>query len=115
VLVVTEELSIATEKVTEMLSLIETPPWLSVGEIDETVGAVVSVVVLSVVVLSVVVLSVVVSSVEPVAEYSSLSSPQEMTVRLKKDIRKMNKYFFIFTSTPKVKYYWLREPYIYHN
>jgi hypothetical protein len=120
VLVVTEELSIATEKVTEMLSLIETPPWLSVGEIDETVGAVLSVVVLSVVVLSVVVLSVVVlsvvvSSVEPVAEYSSLSSPQEMTVRLKKDIRKMNKYFFIFTSTPKVKYYWLREPYIYHN
>ena len=110
-LVVTEELSIATEKVTEMLSLIETPPWLSVGEIDETIGAVVSVVV----VLSVVVLSVVVLSVEPDAEYSSLSSPQEMTVRLKKDIRKMNKYFFIFTSTPKVKYYWLREPYIYHN
>ena len=72
-LVVTEELSIATEKVTEMLSLIETPPWLSVGEIDETVGAVLSVVVLSVVVLS----------VEPVAEYSSLSSPQEMTERLK--------------------------------
>ena len=49
----TEELSIATEKVTEMLSLIETPPWLSVGEIDSTVGDGVSVlVVLSVVVLS---------------------------------------------------------------
>ena len=66
-LVVTEELSIATEKVTEMLSLIETPPWLSVGEIDSTVGDVVSVVV----VLSVVVLSVVVLSV---AEYSSSPS-----------------------------------------
>ena len=43
-LVVTEVLSIALEKVTEMLLLIETPLWLSVGEIDETVGAVVSVV-----------------------------------------------------------------------
>ena len=42
-LVVTEEESIASEKVTEMFSLIETPPWLSVGEIDETVGAVVSI------------------------------------------------------------------------
>ena len=53
VLVVTEVVSIASEKVTEMLSLIETPPWLSVGEIDSTVGDVVSVlVVLSVVVLS---------------------------------------------------------------
>jgi cytochrome c-type biogenesis protein CcmH/NrfG len=102
-LVVTEELSIATEKVTEMLSLIETPPWLSVGEIDSTVGDVVSVVVvLSVVVLSVVVLSVVVLSV---AEYSSFSSLQEMTVRLKQEIRKMNKNFFIFSSIPKVKYY----------
>jgi cytochrome c-type biogenesis protein CcmH/NrfG len=98
-LVVTEELSIATEKVTEMLSLIETPPWLSVGEIDSTVGDVVSVgVVLSVVVvLLVVVLSV--------AEYSSFSSLQEMMVRLKQEIRKMNKNFFIFSSIPKVKYY----------
>ena len=51
VLVVTEVVSIASEKVTEMLSLIETTPWLSVGEIDSTVGDVVSVVV----VLSVVV------------------------------------------------------------
>ena len=42
-LVVTEVLSIASEKVTEMLSLIETPLWLSVGEIDETVGTVVSI------------------------------------------------------------------------
>jgi len=110
-LVVTEELSIATEKVTEMLSLIETPPWLSVGEIDSTVGDVVSVLV----VLSVVVLSVVVSSVVPVAEYSSLSSPQERTVRLKQKIRKTKITFFIFSSIPKVKYYWLREPYIYQN
>ena len=96
-LVVTEELSIATEKVTEMLSLIETPPWLSVGEIDETVGAVVSVVV----VLS----EVVVLSVVPVAEYSSFSSLQDMMVRLKQEIRKTNKNFFIFSSIPKVKYY----------
>ena len=42
VLVVTEVVSIASEKVTEMLSLIETPLWLSVGEIEETVGGVVS-------------------------------------------------------------------------
>ena len=42
VLVVTEVLSIDSENVTEMLVLIETPLWLSVGEIDETVGAVVS-------------------------------------------------------------------------
>jgi hypothetical protein len=40
--VVTVVLSIASEKVTEMLSLIETPFWLSEGEIEETVGAVVS-------------------------------------------------------------------------
>ena len=109
-LVVTEELSIATEKVTEMLSLIETPPWLSVGEIDSTVGDVVSVVVvLSVVVLSVVVLTVVVLTVVvlSVAEYSSFSSLQEMTVRLKQEIRKMNKNFFIFSSIPKLKSYWL--------
>ena len=42
VLVVTEVVSIASEKVTKMFSLIETPLWLSVGEIDETVGTVVS-------------------------------------------------------------------------
>ena len=39
----TEVVSIASEKVTEMLSLIETPLWLSLGEIEETVGAVVSI------------------------------------------------------------------------
>jgi len=43
VLVVTEVVSIASENITEMLSLIETPPWLSIGEVDETVGGVVSV------------------------------------------------------------------------
>ena len=75
VLVMTEVLSIASEKVTVMLSLIDTPLWLSVGEIDETVGAVVSV--------------VVVLSVVPVAEYSSLSSLQEMMVRLKRNRERM--------------------------
>jgi len=30
---------------------------------------------------------------------------QEMMLRLKQKIRKMNKTFFIFTSIPKVKYY----------
>ena len=39
----TEVLSIDSEKVTEILSLIETPLWLSVGEIEETFGAVVSI------------------------------------------------------------------------
>ena len=96
-LVVTEVVSIASEKVTEMFVLIETPLWLSVAEIEETVGAVVSVVV----VLS----EVVVLSVVPVAEYSSFSSLQEMTVRLKQKISKMNNPFFIFSSIPKVKYY----------
>ena len=86
-LVVTEVVSIASEKVTEMLSVIETPLWLSVGEIEETVGAVVSVVV--VVSSVVVVLSVVV-----VAASSSLA--QEMTVRLKRDMRIMYKTLFIF-------------------
>jgi len=72
VLVVTEVVSIASEKVTEMLSLIEIPLWLSVGEIDETVGAVVSVVVLDVLPL------------------------QEMMEILKRDMRIMYKTLFIF-------------------
>ena len=37
-LVVMDVLSIASENVTEMFSLIATAFWLSVGEIDETVG-----------------------------------------------------------------------------
>ena len=90
-LVVTEVVSIASEKVTEMFVLIETPLWLSVAEIEETVGAVVSVVV-----------------VVPVAVDSSLSSLlHEMTERLKQEIRKMNKNFFNFSSKLKVRYYWI--------
>jgi hypothetical protein len=34
---------------------------------------------------------------------SSLSSLQEMMMRLKQEIRIMNKIFFIFSSIPKVK------------
>ena len=74
------------------------------------------VVVLSeVVVLSVVVLSVVVLSV--LFEPPSLLLLQEMMVKLKMEIRKMNKTFFIFSSIPKVKYYGLvlGEPNLYHN
>ena len=98
VLVVTEVLSIALEKVTEMLVLIETPLWLLVGEIEETVGAVVSVVV---VLSSVVVSSVVVVVLSVLFEPSSLL--QEMMVRLKHNISKMYKPFFIFSAILKVK------------
>ena len=49
----------------------------------------------------------VVLSVVPVAEYSSSSSLQEMMVRLKQKISKMNNHFFIFSSIPKVKSYGL--------
>ena len=82
-------MSIVSENVTEMLSVIETPLWLSVGETDETVGAVVSVVV----VLS--------------EEDELLFLAQEMMVRLKRNIKIMCKIFFIYSSKPKVKYYWL--------
>ena len=41
-LVVTEGLSIDSEKVTEILSLTETELWLSSGDVEETLGAVVS-------------------------------------------------------------------------
>jgi len=34
-------------------------------------------------------------------------TPQEMIVRLKQKIRKTNITFFIFSTIPKVKYYWL--------
>ena len=65
----------------------------------------------------VVVLSVVVVVVPEEFELldDSSFSPQEMTVRLKNEIRIMNKTFFIFSSIPKVKYYWLGEPNIYHD
>ena len=42
VFVDTEEVSIDSEKVMEIDVPTETPVWLSVGEVDETVGAVVS-------------------------------------------------------------------------
>jgi len=60
VLVVTELVSIVSEKVTETFDVIETEVSPSEGELDETVGGVVSVVV--VVSLSVVVLSLVVDA-----------------------------------------------------
>ena len=44
VLVVTLSTVIDSEKVTEILSLTETELWLSVGEVEETVGAFVSIV-----------------------------------------------------------------------
>ena len=46
---------------------------------------------------------VVVMVVTEVSVNSSSSSSQEMTVRLKNVIRKMNKTFFIFSSILKVK------------
>ena len=70
--VVTEVVSIASEKVTEIDEETETDVSESEGEVEETVGAVVSVV-----------------------ENSSLSSLQEMMVRLKQEIRIMKKTFFI--------------------
>ena len=68
-LVVTELLSIVSEKVTETFDVIETEVSSSEGELDDTVGGVVSVVV--------VVLSV-------LFEPSSLLLLQEMMVRLKR-------------------------------
>ena len=40
-----------------------------------------------------------------VESVDSSFSAQEMTVRLKREIRKMCKILFIFSSIPKVKYY----------
>ena len=85
VLVVTELVSIVSEKVTETFDVIETEVSPSEGELDDTVGGVVSVVV-------VVPLSEVLSSsvlVEVVAEPSSLLLLQEMTVKLKRNREKM--------------------------
>jgi len=79
VLVDIELVSIVSEKVTETVDVIETEVSPSEGELDDTVGGVVSVVV----VLS---LSVV---VEVVAEPSSLLLLQEMIVRLKRNMEKM--------------------------
>jgi hypothetical protein len=50
--------------------------------------------------------------VSSVDEDDPLSLLQEMMVRLKQEIRKMNKTFFIFSLMPKVKYvrFGLGEP-----
>ena len=40
---------------------------------------------------------------------------QEITVRLKQEIRKTNKNFFIFSSIPKVKYYCLFNENVKYN
>jgi len=77
VFVVTEVVSIVSEKVTEIDEETETDVSESEGEVEETVGAVVSVVVVAV-------------SVD-----SSLSSLQEIMVRLKQEIKIMNRTFFI--------------------
>ena len=74
VLVDSELVSIVSEKVTETFDVIETEVSSSEGELDETVGGVVSVVV--------VVLSV-------LFEPSSLLLLQEMIVRLKRNMEKM--------------------------
>ena len=79
VLVDTELVSIVSEKVTETFDVIETEVTPSEGELDDTVGGVVSVVV-------VVSLSVVVEVVE---EPLSLLLLQEMMVRLKRNMEKM--------------------------
>ena len=95
-LVVTEVLSIASEKVTDIVLLTGTPLSLSLGETEKTVGAVVSVVVLSVEVVSSVdeVLSeVVLSSSELLVVEDELSLdeeppsslPQEIMVKLKRN------------------------------
>ena len=72
-LVVTELVSIVSEKVTETFDVIETEVSSSEGKLDETVGGVVSVVV---------VLSV-------LFEPSSLLLLQEMMVKLKRNMDKM--------------------------
>ena len=84
-LVVTELLSIVSEKVTETFDVIETEVSSSDGELDETVGDAVS------------------ETLELLVDSSF--SPQEIMVRLKQEIRIMCKIFFIRSSMPKVKYY----------
>ena len=101
VFAVTEELSIDSEKVTEMVEPIETDDAESDGEVELTVGGGVSVVVvLSLVVVSssVVVLSLVIDAP------SSLLLLQEMIVRLKK--KKGEDYEYM---SHKVSYKWFRR------
>jgi hypothetical protein len=46
-------------------------------------------------------------SVVDLSVVDSSSSLQEMMMRLQQKISKMNNPFFIFTSIPKIKSYWL--------
>ena len=90
VLVVMVVVSITSEKVTDMDELTATNVPESEGEVEETVGAVVSMVLL---------LSVFV--VLEFSVYSSLSSPHEIMVRLKKHNAKIvgkKRYFSFFIS-----------------
>jgi hypothetical protein len=72
-------------------------------------------VVVVVVVVSSVVVVVVPEELELLDESSFFA--QEMMMRLKRDMRIMDKTLFIFSSIPKVKYYGLvlGEPNIYHD
>jgi hypothetical protein len=83
VLVVTELVSIVSEKVTEIFDDVETEVSPSEGELDDTVGGVVSVVVVVSSSEVVVVLSLVVDAP------SSLLLLQEMTVKLKRNRERM--------------------------
>ena len=80
VLVDKELVSIVSEKVTETFDVNETEVSPSEGELDETVGGVVSVVVVVVVVLSV------------IFEPSSLLLLQEMTVKLKRNFSELGEH-----------------------
>ena len=109
VLVVTELVSIVSEKVTETFDVIETEVSPSEGELDETVGGVVSVVV--VVSLSVVVSSSVVVVLSLVVDApSSLLLLQEMMVKLKRNMERRMRICLTWFPISV-----LGEPNIYHN
>ena len=76
---------IVSEKFTEIDDEIETEVSESEGEVEETVGCVVSPLVSLSVSLSV----VPVVLTDPSSSYSSFSSPQEMMVRLKRNMERM--------------------------
>jgi len=105
VLVVKELVSIVSEKVTETFDVIETEVSPSEGELDDTVGGVVSVVV----VVSSEVLSLS-GVVEVVAEPSSLLLLQEMTVKLKRNRERMMSICLTWFPIGV-----LGEPYLYQN
>jgi len=106
VFAVTEELSIDSEKVTEMVEPIETDDAESDGEVELTVGEVVSVVV----VLSSVVVSSVVVVLSVLFEPSSLLLLQEMMVKLTRNMEKMMSICLTWFPISG-----LGEPYIYHD